>query len=457
MFFGIEVLFGLILMPFLIIDTIIFYRYLLYACFLYIKMYTEVQKCRCCGNETLELLLDLGEQVLTGVFPPSADTPLSSMPIQLVKCIGEDVCGLVQMKHSGEPEEMYGMNYGYRSGLNQSMVRHLQEVQQECMAFGKPEDKDIILDIGSNDATLLKFYDAERFRLIGIDPTGVKFKNYYPDNIQLIADFFSAPNFRSAFGDQKAKIISSLSMFYDLEDPQQIVNDIAESLDDQGVWVCEQSYLPSMLTANAYDTICHEHLEYYAMKQFVWMLEKANMFILNASLNDTNGGSFRFIAAKKTHSDYTGSSDASDAFLEQEQKDGIDSLEIYSEFKDRVLRLKGELRQFLDEAKASGKTVFGLGASTKGNVILQYCGIDSSDMPYIAEVNEDKFGCVTPGTHIPIISQADADAKNPDYYIVFPWHFRNGIIKGMSEYLQGGGKLVFPLPELEIVDVSALN
>lgn len=413
-------------------------------------MFTEIHQCRICGNTNLELLFNLGEQALTGVFPETNDASVATTPVQLVKCMGDQACGLVQMKHSGAPEEMYGMNYGYRSGLNRSMVEHLQQLYTRIIDIAQPEQGDIILDIGSNDATLLKNYDASKYTLVGMDPTGVKFKEYYPEHITLVSDFFSAENFLHVYPGKQAKIVTSIAMFYDLEDPQTFVNDISSILADDGVWMFEQSYLPLMLKTNAYDTICQEHLEYYAMQQIVWLLQRANMTVLDAYETDANGGSICIIAGKQTHPRASESSIAEE-FLQQELQAGLDTLEPYKAFCERVEQQKHALRTFLQEASDAGKTVFGLGASTKGNVLLQYSGITAVDMPYIAEVNKDKFGCFTPGTKIPIISQEEADALKPDYYLVLPWHFRENITKNMQSFLQSGGKLVFPLPELTVV------
>ncbi len=420
-------------------------------------MFREIQHCRICGNANLVTLLDLGEQVLTGVFPKDREEEIEAMPIVLVKCVGENACGLVQLKHSGAPEKMYGMNYGYRSGINKSMVRHLQGIYEHASEIAKPKEGDVILDIGSNDATLLKFYDAENFSLIGMDPTGVKFRSYYPDHVMLVPDFFSGKKFSEASKGKKAKIITSIAMFYDLESPQAFVNEIVSVLADDGVWILEQSYLPSMIAVNAYDTICHEHLEYYALRQILWLLEHAEMGILDVSLNDANGGSFRVTAAKKTHPAYRENSPIVEDFMRREQEESIEDLSTYEKFRGEVFRHRDDLCTLLTTLRSEGKTVFALGASTKGNVILQFCNLSTEELPFVAEVNEDKFGSFTPGTRIPILSQKEADARNPDYYLVMPWHFREGITKGMSAYLNGGGKLIFPLPELSIADKEGIK
>jgi NDP-4-keto-2,6-dideoxyhexose 3-C-methyltransferase len=412
-------------------------------------MFTEIQACRICGNAHLTTLLSLGEQALTGVFPSSSDQVVEEIPVELVKCTGTDVCGLVQLKHTGEPEEMYGDNYGYRSGLNPMMVTHLKGIANEIVQSVHLQESDIVLDIGSNDATLLSFFDPS-CQLIGMDPSGEKFRSFYPQHTVLVPDFFSADGFLAASGGAKAKVITSIAMFYDLPAPQKFVDDIALSLADGGVWIFEQSYLPSMLKANSYDTICQEHLEYYAVQQIQWLLERAGMSMLGASLNDANGGSIRITAVKNTHPSATSSSIAQQ-FMEQEQRDGLEDLSTYEHFSERVLEHRDGLNLLLANLRKQGKVVFGLGASTKGNVLLQFCDITERELPCIAEVNKEKFGRFTPGTHIPIVSQDEADARNPDYYLVLPWHFRDGIMQSSRAFLERGGKLIFPLPEISIV------
>ncbi|MDD5025967.1 MAG: class I SAM-dependent methyltransferase [Candidatus Peribacteraceae bacterium] len=418
-------------------------------------MFTEIRKCRICGNTQLTSLLDLHEQALTGVFPSSPDQKVETAPVELVKCTGKGTCGLVQLRHSAAPSEMYGMNYGYRSGLNQSMVRHLQGIADQALALVHPSPGDLIVDIGSNDATLLKCYHASKYTLVGIDPTGVKFKKYYPENIRLIADFFSEGLFRREFQDVRPKIITSIAMLYDLEDPQSFINDIARVLADDGIWIFEQSYLPSMLAASAYDTICHEHLEYYALEQVLPMLKRAGLHAIDVTLNDANGGSFRVVAVKEMNPAAAAPSVAGQWAREREEH--LEDLTVYMCFRERVERHRDDLRALLHRLKGEGKVVFGLGASTKGNVLLQYCGITAEDLPFIAEVNEDKFGKFTPRTAIPILPQAEADARKPDYYLVLPWHFRAGITNGMAAFLKSGGKLIFPLPELAVVGEEILR
>ncbi|MFV0607074.1 MAG: class I SAM-dependent methyltransferase [Niabella sp.] len=409
-------------------------------------MYKEITNCRICNSTKLEDVLSLGEQLLTGVFPKSKEQQVTKGPVDMVWCSN---CGLLQLKQSYSLDEMYGDNYGYRSGLNAFMVRHLTQKIHTLELLVKPTEDDIVVDIGSNDATSLKAYQA-KCKKVGIDPTGKKFKEYYTDDIILIPDFFSAKLFEAMYPGKKAKIITSIAMFYDLERPQDFVKDIESILADDGVWHFEQSYMPAMLRTNSYDTLCHEHLEFYSLKVIKNLLEQNGMRIVDVQTNDINGGSFA-ITACKAGAPYQSNNAVINWMLQQEVEMGLDTVEPYLAFADRMKKHKLKLRSLLEALVADGKKIFGYGASTKGNVTLQYCEITQDLVPYVAEVNEQKFGAFTPGTNIPIISEAEAKKLNPDYYLVLPWHFRNTILEREKEYRQQGGKFIFPLPEIEIV------
>lgn len=413
-------------------------------------MYKKVEKCRICGNRHLECVLDLGEQMLTGVFPRERGAKITSGPLRLVKCTGGDeVCGLLQLEHSYDLHEMYGHNYGYRSGLNASMVAHLKSKVKRILSLVEVHDGDLVLDIGSNDSTTLQAYPSTGLVLAGIDPTGVKFHSYYPSHIQLIPDFFSAELVKKHFPEQKAKIITSFSMFYDLEDPIDFMRQVYDVLADGGVWVFEQSYMPTMLDTNSYDTVCHEHLEFYALRQIKWMTDKVGFKIVDVEFNDVNGGSFSISVAKSLGD--TEVLPAVQKILDEERGRGLDTLTPYLAFAERAKDSKRKLLEFIRSAHAEGKVVAALGASTKGNVLLQYCGITEKEIPVVGEVNAEKFGCYTPGTWLPIIPEDDLHKEEPDYLIVLPWHFKKFFISGRK---WKHAKLVFPLPSLEIVSLQ---
>ncbi len=411
--------------------------------------YAAIEKCRVCGSTSLETILQLGDQALTGVFPTHKGQKVTSGPLDLVKCTGP--CGLVQLRHSYEPNEMYGENYGYRSGLNRSMVEHLQAKVEGLKKLVTIDKSDVILDVGSNDGTTLSFYPEGSATLLGIDPTSAKFARYYRHDIQRVADFFTADNFRKLAGNKKAKIVTSIAMFYDLEAPLDFMQHVHDVLADDGVWHFEQSYLPLMLSQLAYDTVCHEHIEYYGLQQIKWMADKIGFSLVDVQLNGSNGGSFAVTVKKKSAGKTDELPKSAADLLAKEKADGMDTLKPYQAFATAVEHHKMALNETLSGLRAQGKTVFGMGASTKGNVVLQYCGLTEKELPFVAEVNEEKFGRFCPGTEIPIISEADAAAKKPDAYLVLPWHFRDNLIRRHQEYLASGGKLLFPLPKIELV------
>lgn len=408
--------------------------------------YTRLERCRISGSETLIPVLDLGAQALTGVFPRSPTTPITTGPLRLVWC---PESGLLQLDHSYDLGEMYGEHYGYRSGLNQSMVRHLTQKIRELERWVDLKPGDTVLDIGSNDATSLKAYGTTGLKRIGIDPTGAKFREYYPDDIKLISDFFSVNAFRKVSAEP-AKIITSVAMFYDLEDPISFARQVEEVLAPGGVWHLEQSYMPSMLRMTSYDTVCHEHLEYYSFAVVDRILDAAGMRPFDVKMNSVNGGSFAVTAVRKGDP-RRGPEPVIAWLLEQEDRMGLNTPRPYREFEERVYHHRADLMRLLKALAGSGKRVIGYGASTKGNVVLQFCGVTTAEVPAIAEVNQDKFGALTPGTHIPIISEADARAMKPDYFLVLPWHFKEGIVQREAEFLANGGRMIFPFPEIEII------
>jgi C-methyltransferase C-terminal domain/Putative zinc binding domain/Methyltransferase domain len=409
--------------------------------------YKEITHCRVGNDSHLVSVLNLGYQALTGVFPANAAEKVTLGPLELVWC---PQSGLLQLKHSYNADEMYGDNYGYRSGLNQSMVSHLTDKVAYLERIVKLNPGDVVVDIGSNDATTLKAYQTKGLKRIGIDPTGRKFSSFYPPEIALVPEFFSAEAYRSV-EKKAARIVTSIAMFYDLESPIEFAKQIESILADNGIWHFEQSYMPSMLRTNSYDTICHEHLEYYSLGVVKTILEKSGMRLVDVGMNSVNGGSFAVTAAKASNTSIKANDAVVNWLLNQEDRMGLNTARPYRDFEERVFRHRDDLKRLIGALNADGKKILGYGASTKGNVTLQFCGLTAKDIPAIAEVNQEKFGKVTPGTHIPIISEADAKAMKPDYFLVLPWHFKDGILRREKEYLAGGGKFIFPFPEIEIV------
>ena len=412
-----------------------------------VEAYTELRACRATGSDHFVPVLNLGRQVLTGIFPKSAEDAVTRAPLELVWCPDS---GLLQLKHTYDPSEMYGANYGYRSGLNQSMVDHLTSKVRYLERLKPLVAGDVVLDVGSNDGTTLKAYSAPGIRRVGIDPTGEKFRQYYSADTRLVPEFFSTKAYRSA-ETKPARIITSIAMLYDLDSPVEFARQIAEVLAPDGIWHFEQSYMPSMLRMNSYDTICHEHLEYYSLGVIEKILDRADLQLVDVVTNAVNGGSFAVTATHRANKSIHANRTVIDWLLQQEDRMGLGTPKPYRDFEERVFRHREDLVRLIRSLNADGKKILGYGASTKGNVTLQFCGFTVDDIPAIADVNPDKFGCVTPGSHIPIVSEADAKAMNPDYFLVLPWHFKEGILRREKEFLRQGGKFIFPFPEIEIV------
>jgi hypothetical protein len=289
-----------------------------------------------------------------------------------------------------------------------------------------------------------------------MDPGGKKLLKYYPPGIFLIPEAFSSAVYFSGAGKRKARIVTSIAVLYDMDDPLEFMRQVHEVLDDGGLWVFEQGYMPSMIEGNAYDAICHEHLSYFGLSQIEWMAKRTGFKIIDVEFNAVNGGSFRVVAAK------TGARFAENASLREsticgEKQKYLTSLRPYEEFNKQVFKRREELLRLIASIKTAGKTLIGYGASTKGNVLLQFCGLTAKDIPYIAEVNESKIGCYTPHTNIPIISEQEARAMKPDYMLVLPWHFREFFTGKEKAYMRDGGSLIFPLPEVEVIGSKTLT
>jgi hypothetical protein len=370
---------------------------------------TEISHCRISGSSNLIKVLNLGEQVLTGVFPRHVSDVVTKGPLELVWCPDSE---LLQLRHSYNLAEMYGKNYGYRSGLNASMVTHLKNKVASLERMRPLRAGECVLDIGSNDGTLLNSYMAAGLRRVGIDPTADKFQQFYSSDISVAADFFSADRYLELSRGQRASIITSIAMIYDLEDPGAFVQDVVRSLDATGIWHFEQSYMPYMLRMNSYDTICHEHLEYYSLGVVRRLLEKHGLRIINVGLNQVNGGSFAVTACHKDAA-YRTNDVIIEWMLRQEKNWEINSLQSFYHFEQRVLKHRTDLQCLINMLVSAGQLVLGYGASTKGNVLLQFCQFGIDELPAIADVNVDKFGAFTPGTLIPIIPEREARAMQP--------------------------------------------
>jgi len=411
------------------------------------------QTCRVCESSKLTPVIDLGDQHLQGSFvkPGVLMPPRRKLPTKLVRCDvtkNENGCGLLQLAHSFPPEILYA-NYWYRSGTNATMRNHLSAIVKEAMALS-PKPQPTVLDIGCNDGTLLSNYPRESTRY-GVDPSDIA--NEIGDGVIVVNTIFPSDRALAVLPEAGFDIITSIAMFYDLEQPVSFAQSVARLLNKDGIWIFEMSYLPLMLLQNSFDTICHEHIEYYTLAVLDAIVAKANLRIFKVSINDINGGSIRCYAAHASNNTRGTPEDL--AFIHRlrirEFEMELDLDKPYLEFQARIDRLKEELNSMLFKIRACGERIHVYGASTKGNVLLQWYGINRVIVDCAADRNPEKVGAATIGTDIPIVSEQTSRDAKPDYYLVLPWHFKKEFLERECDLILNGTKMIFPLPKVEVV------
>ena len=411
--------------------------------------------CRVCRN-SVHPILSLGDQyVSTFLAPGEPDGPKA--PLELVLC---SQCRLLQLRHT-VPSEMMYQNYWYRSGTNQTMRDALGDISRAATKLVQLKARDSVLDIGCNDGTLLGSYAMSGVYRIGFDPAQnlAVFSREVADKV--VVGFFDADRFLGEpdLRGLRPKVVTSIAMFYDLEDPQRFVSDIRRIMHPDGVWIVQMSYLPLMLKQNDFGNICHEHLEYYSLQSLEYLLGLCGFSVVDAQLNDVNGGSIRaFIRNRAADQNAFGdeayrkqAADRVSRLRESEAELGLDRVTPYREFAERVQGIKRDVSGFVKDQVERQKKIFVYGASTKGNTMLQYFGLDNSVIKAAAERNPDKWGKVTVGTRIPIISEAEARAAKPDYFLVLPWHFIEEFKMRERDYLSSTGKFIVPLPQFVLI------
>lgn len=370
----------------------------------------------------------------------------------------EESTGAIRLIEDAPNETMWG-KYWYRSGINATMIKELGNIVLEICSRIKYNRSDIWLDIACNDGTMMKQIPSD-FIKIGIDPSDDTFYNESSKYGTVIQDYFSFEAYkRAGVGDLKAKVITTIAMFYDLSDPTTFIDDINKILDDNGIWVLQLSYTPLMIKQLAFDNICHEHRYYYSLRTITNLLNRHNLKIVDCELNDVNGGSFRIYVQKNIAEPSSfGTAPLRDvcqfrinSILEYEEKINIESPAVWEEFQNNIDELKEQTVSFIRTEVSKGKIIYGYGASTKGNTLLQYFNLDNSLIKAIVERSEYKFGLKTIGSNIPIISEEEMRQNPPDYLLILPWHFINEFINREKNFLLQGGKFIVPCPKFQII------
>ena len=406
----------------------------------------KIQACRNCQNVGLKHILSIGNQHLVDFLEDEQEN--FTAPLELVLCDPEsNGCGLLQLHHTVSPDLLY-RRFWYKSGVNQTIRDDLEEIVRKVEQKVNLENDDIVIDIGANDGTLLRFYKNKSIKSIGFEPANNLLEEASIDTFKIFNEYFNAKSFKSEFGIKKARVVTSISMFYDLDKPHDFVGDVKDILDENGIWILQMNYLVTMLENNAFDNIVHEHLEYYSLQSLEYLLNRHDLEVFDVEQNNINGGSIRvyikFISKNV------------DSVREYETKIGLNNTKTYLDFAERIQNLKEQTCKFIEDEIRDGKKIYVYGASTRGNTLLQYYGLNSESILAAAERNPEKWGKKTVGSRIPIISEEQARLEKPDYFLILPWYFIEEFVKRENEFLQNGGKFLIPLPEFKVINSNSL-
>ncbi len=406
----------------------------------------KISNCRLCSSRVFEELFTLGKLSFTGKFAKSKNFNIPKDFITLVMC---KKCKLVQLDRNFNPKYLYSQDYGYRTGINKTMTNHVEYIVKSGSKIAKPIEGDSVLDIASNDGTLLNFYNNNLIR-IGIDPVVNKYKKYYKKINYKISDFFSYKALKKNKINKKFKIITALSMFYDLKRPNLFVKDIKKILDINGVFILEQADLLSIVKKCLFDTICHEHLEYYSSKIIINLMKNNDLRVFDIKNNDINGGSTCYFICNK-NAKFKNNNKKINSIIKEEKKYKLESKKTFVKLYSNINYIGKQLNNLINKINLKKQSIHGYGASTKGNVLLQYFNISNKSIKFIAERNNQKFNSFTPGTKIKIISEKNSRRMFPEYYLVLPWHFKKEILMREKQIRSKGTKFIIPLPRLQVI------
>ncbi len=404
----------------------------------------RIKQCRNCKSKKLIKLFSLGNLCFTGKFSSLKDN-IKKKPVTVVLCKS---CELVQLAHNYDLKYLYGPDYGYRTGINKTMTDHVKKITGNLAKKTSLKKNDLVLDIASNDGTLLNSYKKNIIKF-GVDPVLNKYKKNYKKIRYSISGFFSANEVKKKT-KKKFKIISALSVFYDLLNPNKFLKDVKTLLLPKGVFLLEFADLASIIKYKMFDTICHEHLEYYSSKVIINLVKKNDLRVFDIKQNFINGSSKQYYICHK-NSKIKSNNRIIEKTLTSESKLKLNKVKTFKEFIQKINFLKTRLNNEIKNIRKNNQSIHCYGASTKGNVLLQYFNIDNKKISFAAERNKNKYGLVTPGSKIQIISEENSRKMKPDYYLVLPWHFKKEILKREKHTLRKGTKFIFPLPNFEII------
>ena len=415
-----------------------------------VKDIKKIEQCRICQNNNLKHILGLGNQHLVDFLDNKEDINYVA-PLELVLCSKKDNgCGLLQLQHTVPPDLLY-RKFWYKSGVNQTIRDDLEDIVRKAEKKIDLHDGDFVIDIGANDGTLLRFYKNSSLKLIGFEPATNLLEEASSGTFKIFNEYFNSRIFEESFGNKKAKIITSISIFYDLDNPHDFVEDIAKILDENGIWILQMNYLVTMLENFAFDNIVHEHLEYYSLQSLEHLLDKHGLEVFDVEQNNINGGSIRAFIKFKDSKKFSISKRVDDV-IAYETKIGLSDEKTYLDFAEQIKSLKQQTCKFIKDEIDNGRKFYVYGASTRGNTLLQYYGLNSQFIQAASERNPAKWGKYIVGSMIPIISEEQARLEKPDYFLILPWYFADEFVNRERKFLDDGGKFLIPLPQFKLID-----
>lgn len=401
-----------------------------------------ITTCRSCSATKFISVIDLGNNFLSEFRKDNKKPPV--FPLHVILC---KTCLLIQLADTPPQKTLYTDNYGYKSGINQTMKKELQEIVEKASEKMKGKAIERVVDIGANDGTLLANY-PKSIEKIAVEPITKLAKEAEQSADIVINDFFTLDSFQKRMGNKQADIVTIISCFYDMPNPNQFLEDVKNITKKDGIIIIQQNYLVEMLRLKAFDNIVHEHLEYYSMLSLQHLLKRHGLEIFDVELTPINGGSFR------TYIGVTGERTINKRvtqLMDKEKKLHLDTLTPYKNFASSIAAIKKELLTFIQTKKREGKSIAVYGASTRGNTLLQYFNLDATLIDYAVERNKEKWGTYISSVGIPIISEAQARKKHPDYLLVLPWFFKEEFLQREKAYLQSDGHFIFPLPNFKVI------
>jgi SAM-dependent methyltransferase len=402
--------------------------------------------CRSCGSTELSIFLSLGNLPLSDGFLEARQLVDNEprYPLDVAFCA---TCSLVQILETVPPEELFGADYPYFSSFTDTLLRHSEANVKERIAERKLGSGSLVVELASNDGYLLQYYQADGVPVLGIDPAPGPVAAARAKGIETLQAFFGLDFAKQLAAEgRRADVIHANNVLAHVADTNGFVAGIATLLKDTGVAVIECPYVKDLIEHGEFDTIYHEHLCYFSVTALRALFSRHGLYITRVVPLTIHGGSLRVFVEKQNRPEQS-----VHEYIESEQRLGLDRLDYYADFSNRVNQIRTELNELLQGLKERKARIVGYGAAAKGTIMLNYVGIGQETLDFVADRNTHKQGRYIPGVRLPIASPERVLAEQPDYVLILPWNFKDEIMAQQAEYRRRGGKFIVPVPRPTII------